>query len=69
MLSTRTEFDRGIAAVTKCGLPYIRHARATIDMKRVPEARAKLDTLIKVAPTSAGAEEAKKILAGLARAS
>ena len=62
------EFDRGIAAVKKCGLPYISHARALIEMKRVPEARAKLNELIKVAPTSDGAEEAKEILATLGKA-
>ena len=52
----------------KCGLPYIGHARALIKLKRIPEARAKLDALIKIAPTSDGAEEAKEILAGLAKA-
>ena len=62
------EFDRGIAAVKKCGLPYISHARVLIEMKRVPEARAKLNELIKVAPASDGAEEAKEILATLGKA-
>ena len=60
------EFDRGIAAVKKCGLPYISHARALIDMKRIPEARAKLEALIKIAPTSDGAEEARSMLSGIA---
>ena len=62
------EFDRGIAAVKKCGLPYISHARALIDMKRIPEARAKLEALIKVAPASDGADEAKELLAEMAKA-
>ena len=62
------EFDRGIAAVKKCGLPYISHARALIDMKRIPEARAKLEALIKIAPTSDGAEIAKELLAEMAKA-
>ena len=61
------EFDRGIAAVKKCGLPYISHARALIEMNRILEARAKLDALIKVSPTSDGAEEAKEILATLGK--
>ena len=62
------EFDRGIAAVKKCGLPYISHARALIDMKRIPEARAKLEALIKIAPTSDGAEIAKELMVEMTKA-
>lgn len=59
-------FERGIAAVRKCGMPYISAARALLAAGRAPEARAKLDALLKVAPDSDGAAEAREILAGLA---
>ena len=40
-----------------------------VGIKRVPVTPAKLDALIRVAPTSYREEEAKEILAGLARVS
>jgi tetratricopeptide (TPR) repeat protein len=61
------EFARGTAALEKCGLPYISAARALIGAQRTPEARIKLQTLIRIAPTSDGAREAGEILAGLAK--
>jgi len=59
-------FDRGIAAVEKCGLNYIAYARTLIAQKRDAEARAKLQALIKIAPTSDGADEARELLAQIA---
>ncbi len=58
-------FDKGIAAVPKCGLNYNEAARLLIKQNRVPEAKQKLDTLIKIAPNSDGAVIAKEILATL----
>jgi tetratricopeptide (TPR) repeat protein len=58
-------FDKGIAAVPKCGLNYNEAARLLIKQNRVPEAKQKLDTLIKIAPNSDGAVIAKEILAGI----
>ena len=56
-------FDKGIAAVPKCGLSYNEAARLLIKQNRVPEAKQKLDALIKIAPNSDGAVIAKEILA------
>ena len=56
-------FDKGIAAVPKCGLNYIAAARLLIKQKRVPEAKQKLEALIKIAPNSDGAVIAKEVLA------
>lgn len=39
------EFERGIAAVKKCDMPYLSEARAPINLKRIAEARAKLNGL------------------------
>ena len=61
-----TTFDKGIAAVPKCGLNYNSAARLLIKQNRAPEARQKLETLIKLAPNSDGAVIAKEILAALA---
>ena len=58
-------FDKGIAAVPKCGLNYNAAARLLITQNRVPEARQKLDALIKIAPNSDGAVIAKEILSTL----
>jgi tetratricopeptide (TPR) repeat protein len=58
-------FDKGIAAVPKCGLNYNEAARLLIKQNRVPEAKSKLDALIKIAPNSDGAVIAKEILATL----
>jgi tetratricopeptide (TPR) repeat protein len=58
-------WDKGIAAVPKCGLNYNEAARLLIKQNRVPEAKQKLDTLIKIAPNSDGAVIAKEILATL----
>ena len=60
-------FDKGIAAVPKCGLNYNEAARLLIKQNRVPEAKQKLDTLIKIAPNSDGAVIAKELLATLAK--
>jgi len=60
-----TTYDKGIAAVPKCGLNYNSAARLLIKQNRIPEAKQKLDTLIKIAPNSDGAVIAKEILAGL----
>jgi tetratricopeptide (TPR) repeat protein len=60
-------WDKGIAAVPKCGLNYNEAARLLIKQNRVPEAKQKLDTLIKSAPNSDGAVIAKEILAGLTK--
>jgi tetratricopeptide (TPR) repeat protein len=56
-------FDKGIAAVPKCGSNYNAAARLLINQNRVPEAKQKLDALIKIAPNSDGAVIAKEILA------
>ena len=58
-------FDKGIAAVPKCGLNYNEAARLLIKQNRVPEAKQKLESLIKIAPNSDGAVIAKEILAGV----
>jgi tetratricopeptide (TPR) repeat protein len=63
-----TTFDKGIAVVpkcgsTKCGSNYNAAARFLIKQNRVPEAKDKLDALIKIAPNSDGALIAKEILA------
>ncbi len=60
-------FDKGIAAVPKCGLNYNEAARLLIKQNRVPEAKQKLDALIKIAPNSDGAVIAKEMLAGLVK--
>jgi tetratricopeptide (TPR) repeat protein len=60
-------WDKGIAAVPKCGLNYNEAARLLIKQNRVPEAKQKLDALIKIAPNSDGAVIAKEILATLAK--
>jgi tetratricopeptide (TPR) repeat protein len=56
-------WDKGIADVPKCGLNYNEAARLLIKQNRVPEAKQKLDALIKIAPNSDGAVIAKEILA------
>ena len=58
-------FDKGIAAESKCGLNYNEAARLVIKQNRVPEAKQKLDALIKIAPNSDGAVIAKEILASI----
>jgi tetratricopeptide (TPR) repeat protein len=58
-------FDKGIAAVPKCGLNYNEAARLLIKQNRVPEAKQKLDALIQIAPNSDGAVIAKEILASI----
>ncbi len=58
-------FDKGIAAVPKCGLNYHEAARLLIKQNRVPQAKQKLDALIKIAPNSDGAVIAKEILVGI----
>ena len=58
-------FDKGINAIPKCGLNYNSAARLLIKQNRIPEAKQKLDTLIKIAPNSDGAVIAKEILATL----
>ncbi len=45
-------WEKGIAAVPKCGLNYNEAARLLIKQNRVPEAKQKLDSLIKIAPNS-----------------
>ena len=60
-------FDKGIAAVPQCGLNYNEAARLLIKHRRVPEAKQKLGTLIKIAPNSDGAVIAKEILAALVK--
>lgn len=60
-------FDKGIAAVPKCGLNYNEAARFLIKQNRVPEAKQKLESLIKIAPNSDGAVIAKEILTTLAK--
>ena len=61
-------WDEGIKAVPKCGLTYNAAARLLIKQNRIPEAKQKLDALIKIAPTSDGAVIAKELLAGMAKA-
>ncbi len=63
--SALASWEKGIAAVPKCGLNYNEAARLLIKQNRVPEAKQKLDTLIKIAPNSDGALIAKEILATL----
>ena len=58
-------FDKGINAIPKCGLNYNSAARLLIKQNRIPEAKQKLDTLIKIAPNSDGAVIAKEILASI----
>ena len=62
------EWEKGIAAVPKCDLTYVNMARALIERKRIPEAKQKLEALLKVSPESDGAEIAKELLAGMAKA-
>lgn len=59
-------FDQGIAAVPKCGLTYNAAARLLVAQGRPAEAKAKLETLIKVAPNSDSAVIAKETLSGIA---
>ena len=59
-------FDQGIAAVPKCGLTYNAAARLLVTQGRPAEAKAKLETLIKVAPNSDSAVIAKETLSGIA---
>ena len=61
-------WEAGIKAVPKCGLTYNAAARLLIKQNRIPEAKQKLDALIKIAPTSDGATIAKEILAEMAKA-
>ena len=49
----------------KGGLNYNEAARLLIKQNRAPEAKQKLDTLIKITPNSDGAVIAKEILAAL----
>jgi tetratricopeptide (TPR) repeat protein len=63
--SALATFDKGIAAMPKCGLNYNEAARLLIKQNRIPDARQKLDALIKIAPNSDGAVIAKEILATL----
>ena len=58
-------FDKGINAIPKCGLNYNSAARLLIKQNRTPEAKQKLDALIKIAPNSDGAVIAKEILASV----
>ena len=60
-------FEKGIAAVSKCGLNYNEAARLLIKQNRAPEAKQKLEALIKIAPNSDGAVIAKEILAGMGK--
>jgi tetratricopeptide (TPR) repeat protein len=62
-----TTFDKGIAAVPKCGSNYNAAARLLINQNRIPEAKQKLDALIKIAPNSDGAVIAMEILATLTK--
>lgn len=59
------EFERGVSAVKKCGLNYISEARALIDAGKPAAARGRLDALIRAAPLSDGAQEARELLAHL----
>ena len=58
-------FDKGINTIPKCGLNYNSAARLLIKQNRTPEAKQKLDTLIKIAPNSDGAVIAKEISASV----
>jgi tetratricopeptide (TPR) repeat protein len=58
-------FDKGINAIPKCGLNYNSAASLLIKQNRIPEAKQKLHTLIKLAPSSDGAVIAKEILASI----
>ena len=58
-------FDKGINAIPKCGLNYNSAARLLIKQNRTPEAKQKLDALIKIAPNSDGAVIAKEISASI----
>lgn len=58
-------FDKGIAAVPKCGLTYNDGARLLIKQGRPAEARQKLEALIKIAPKSDGAMIARETLASM----
>ncbi len=60
-------YDKGIVAVPKCGSNYNAAARLLIEQNRAPEAKQKLDALIKIAPNSDGTVLAKEILATIAR--
>lgn len=62
------EWEKGIAAVPKCDLTYVHIAQALIERKRIPEAKQKLDALLKVSPESDGAEIAKELLGNMAKA-
>ena len=62
------EWEKVIAAVPKCDLTYVHMARALIERKRIPEAKLKLEALMKVSPESDGAEIAKELLAGMGKA-
>jgi tetratricopeptide (TPR) repeat protein len=63
--SALAAFDKGINTTPKCGLNYNSAARLLIKQNRKPEAKQKLDALIKIAPDSDGAAIAKEILATL----
>ena len=62
------EFDDANRAEPRCDQPYLAYAKALIERKRIPEAKQKLETLLKVSPGSDGAAEAKDMLAKLANA-
>ena len=62
-----TQFETGIKTALKCGLNYNSAARMLIQQNRAPEAKQKLDALIKIAPTSDGAVIAKEILASIGK--
>jgi tetratricopeptide (TPR) repeat protein len=61
-----TEFEKGIAAIRKCGQPYLAEARLLLTLNRVAQARGKLQALLAAAPESDGADEARAVLASLA---
>jgi tetratricopeptide (TPR) repeat protein len=67
--SALATWEKGIAASPKCGLNYNEASRLLIKNNRAPEAKQKLDTLIKIAPNSDGAVIAKEILATLTKPS
>ena len=62
------QFEMGIAAVRKCGSPYLEEARLLLDLHRPGEARDKLAALLAAAPESDGAAEARTMLAQMADA-
>ena len=66
-MNALTTFEKGIAAVPKCGLNYNAAVRLLIKQNRIPEAKQKLYALIKIAPNSDGAVIAKEILATLTK--